>query len=56
LKAECLSGKGKHNYQRIRIALEKPTAVMFADAPVVEIMLDSDPSKNEDVRSIWMQG
>lgn len=41
------------NYQRIRIKLEKPTAVTFADAPVVEMLVDSDPKINKDVGSLW---
>jgi hypothetical protein len=31
---------------RIRIKLEKPTAVVFADAPAIEIVVDDDPGKN----------
>ena len=26
---------------------------MFADAPTVEMMLDSDPESNEVARSVW---
>lgn len=33
-------------YERIKICLEKPTAVTFADAPAVEILVDADPSIN----------
>lgn len=43
------------NYQRIRICLSKPTAVTFADAPSVSILLDSDPSKSQDVKELWRQ-
>jgi hypothetical protein len=42
-----------YNHQRVRIRLEKPTAVMFADAPAVEILVDSDPKVNRDVESLW---
>lgn len=42
-----------HNHPRIKISLSKPTAVMFADAPTVEMMLDSDPESNEVARSVW---
>jgi hypothetical protein len=53
LRADVLEGRGKHNHQRICISLEKPTAVMFADAPVVEVLVDSDPSKSEVVKALW---
>lgn len=53
LKVECLEGKGRHNHQRLRISLEKPTAVMFADAPIVEVMVDSDPSHSEAMNALW---
>jgi len=42
-----------HKHPRIKISLSKPTAVMFADAPTVEMMLDSDPESNEVARSVW---
>jgi hypothetical protein len=36
--------------------LEKPTAVTFADAPVVEFSLDTDPQKSETVKKqYWMK-
>lgn len=34
------------NHPRIRIKLEKPTAVMFADAPAIEIVVDCGSLKN----------
>lgn len=37
----------------MRISLEKPTAVTFADAPVVEVLVDSDPTKNKHVNDLW---
>jgi len=42
-----------YNHQRIRISLEKPTAVTFADAPVVEMLMDSDPAENHVAESLW---
>jgi len=33
-------------YHQIMISLSKPTAVTFADAPVVEMTIDSDPYRN----------
>ncbi|KAN0122632.1 Dihydroneopterin aldolase domain containing protein [Hyaloscypha variabilis] len=41
------------NYQRIRITLQKPTAVTFAAAPSVSLLLDSDPSKSQEVSELW---
>jgi hypothetical protein len=43
------------NYQRIRISLSKPTAVTFADAPSVSVLVDSDPSKSQEVKELWSQ-
>jgi hypothetical protein len=42
----------KKDYQ-ITTSLEKPTAVTFADAPVVEMTLDSYPDKNPKMRALW---
>jgi len=41
------------NFQRIRIRLSKPTAVMFADSPTVEMLVDSDPAVNRGVEALW---
>ncbi|PBP22643.1 hypothetical protein BUE80_DR006561 [Diplocarpon rosae] len=41
------------NHPRIKISLSKPTAVTFADAPTVEMMVDSDPNVNELACRIW---
>ncbi|TVY73390.1 hypothetical protein LSUE1_G005424 [Lachnellula suecica] len=40
------------DYQ-ITMSFEKPTAVTFADAPVVEMTLESDPSKNPAAKILW---
>ena len=42
----------KKNYL-ITISLEKPTAVTFADAPMVEMTLDSDPDKDPKMEALW---
>jgi len=42
-------------YPRIKISIEKPTAVTFADAPVVEILVDSDPQKDPDAKALWLR-
>lgn len=39
------------NHGRLRICLEKPTAVIFADAPAVEILLDTD--RSETTKALW---
>lgn len=44
---------GAYNIPKIRIALAKPTAVMFADAPVIEVLLETDPLKSKALREIW---
>ena len=41
-------------YPKIKVSFEKPTAVTFADAPVVEILVDSDPQKDPDVKALWL--
>jgi hypothetical protein len=40
------------DYQ-ITISLEKLTAVTFADAPVVEMTLDTDPEKDSKMKTLW---
>ncbi|KAI9053411.1 hypothetical protein LZ554_002369 [Drepanopeziza brunnea f. sp. 'monogermtubi'] len=41
------------NYPRIKIALSKPTAVTFAEAPTVEMAVDADPGASEIARRVW---
>jgi len=41
------------HFHRVRISLEKPTAVMLADASVVEMLVDSDPSRNGMAKKLW---
>ncbi|KAH6724838.1 Dihydroneopterin aldolase-domain-containing protein [Leptodontidium sp. MPI-SDFR-AT-0119] len=41
------------NHSKIKISLSKPTAVMFADAPTVEMVVDSDPEKSQVARGVW---
>lgn len=38
--------------ERIKICFEKPTAVIFADAPAVEILVDSDARINKVTREL----
>ncbi|KAJ5032424.1 uncharacterized protein L3040_009029 [Drepanopeziza brunnea f. sp. 'multigermtubi'] len=40
-------------YPRIKIALSKPTAVTFADAPTVEMAVDADPGASEIAARVW---
>ena len=40
-------------FPRIRILLEKPTAVTWADAPGVEVLVESNPELNPSVKDIW---
>lgn len=47
------SSSKPHNHPRIKISLSKPSAVIFADAPTVEMVLDSDPESNEVARGVW---
>ncbi|CAG8971682.1 hypothetical protein HYALB_00003150 [Hymenoscyphus albidus] len=39
----------------IKICLEKPTAVTFADAPMVEAVVYSHPEKNEYAKALWLE-
>jgi hypothetical protein len=53
-----ITGMGKtslkpNQYPLIRISLAKPSAVMFADAPVIEILLDSGPDVSAFIKSLW---
>ena len=41
------------DYPTVKVALEKPTAVMMADAPCVELIVDSSPDRNPDIESLW---
>lgn len=36
----------------IRISLEKPTAVVFADAPMVEMVRSSDPNVDKESEAL----
>jgi hypothetical protein len=40
-------------WSRVRIRLEKPTAVTFADAPAIEIMRNSRPDKSNFNLKSW---
>jgi hypothetical protein len=44
-----------HNHPQVRVSLSKPTAVTFADFPVVEMVTDTDPSQNELADACWKQ-
>ncbi|CZS91506.1 uncharacterized protein RAG0_02109 [Rhynchosporium agropyri] len=53
-KASDISDKPQlDNYPLIRIYLSKPTAVTFADAPTVSMVVDSDPGNSEVAREVW---
>ncbi|CAG8955473.1 hypothetical protein HYFRA_00010340 [Hymenoscyphus fraxineus] len=39
----------------VKICLEKPTAVTFADAPMVEAVVHAHPEKNVYARSLWLE-
>jgi hypothetical protein len=43
-------------HERIKICLEKPTAVTFADAPAVEVLVDSDRNVNSFVERLRKRG
>lgn len=43
---------GSGPLERIRICLQKPTAVILADAPAVEVLVDSDPGINAFTREL----
>jgi hypothetical protein len=40
-------------FPRLRIALSKPTAVTLADAPTVEVLVDTDPAVNKSMAEVW---
>ncbi|KAL2065010.1 hypothetical protein VTL71DRAFT_4150 [Oculimacula yallundae] len=40
-------------YPLVKISLSKPTAVTFADAPTVSMVVDTDSQKSEVARRIW---
>jgi hypothetical protein len=37
----------------VKVALEKPTAVTMADAPCVELTVETDPTKNSAMKELW---
>ncbi|KUJ22751.1 uncharacterized protein LY89DRAFT_728868 [Mollisia scopiformis] len=44
-----------HHHPQIRMTLCKPTAVTFADNPVVEFLTDTDPGNNELAEKCWKE-
>ncbi|EPE28017.1 Tetrahydrobiopterin biosynthesis enzymes-like protein [Glarea lozoyensis ATCC 20868] len=40
-------------YPVVKVGLEKPTAVTMADAPCVELVVDTDPTKNSITKGLW---
>jgi hypothetical protein len=42
-----------NDYPRLRIILEKPTAVTFADAPAVEVFVDTNPTSSKEIAKAW---
>lgn len=40
-------------YSQVRITLEKPSAVTFADAPAIEIVRSSDPSSDNNTKGMY---
>jgi dihydroneopterin aldolase len=41
------------NFPLLNIALEKPTAVTMADAPCVELRVDTNPNKSKEMGELW---
>lgn len=46
---------GPTNYSEVRICLEKPSAVTFADAPSIEVRRSSDPRVDKDAEILLGQ-
>ena len=42
-------------WQKVKISLEKPTAVTFADAPAIEIIRPSAPTASKINMELWNQ-
>lgn len=42
-------------YERIKIRLEKPTAVTFADSPAIEVLIDSNPGSSQEMALLWFE-
>lgn len=42
-----------NDYPKLRIILEKPTAVTFADAPAVEVFVDTNPTSSKEITKAW---
>jgi hypothetical protein len=42
-------------FSNVRICLEKPSAVTFADAPSIEIIRSSDPKEDSDAERLWAE-
>lgn len=40
-------------FSNVRVCLEKPSAVIFADAPSVEILRSSNPHEDKDAERLW---
>jgi Dihydroneopterin aldolase len=44
---------GQEIFSQVRICLEKPSAIMFADAPAIEIIRSSDPSLDVESKKLY---
>jgi hypothetical protein len=42
-----------NDFGNVRICLEKPSAVTFADAPSVETLRSSNPHEDKDAERLW---
>ncbi|RDL36888.1 uncharacterized protein BP5553_06240 [Venustampulla echinocandica] len=51
--AAVINSDGTYLFPDIKICLEKPTAVTFADAPTVELLVHSDPLKNKTTEKFY---
>ena len=40
-------------FSNVRIRLEKPSAITFADAPSIEVLRSSDPHEDKDAERLW---
>ena len=44
---------GQEIFSQVRISLEKPSAIRFADAPAIEIIRTSDPRLDTDSKKLY---
>jgi len=49
------STQSSNVFSNVRVCLEKPSAVIFADSPSIEIIRSSNPQEDRDAEKLWTE-